>query len=50
MGCCLRDHTESDTTEVTQQQKQRQLDSHVCIFFFVFLDGPEFQKINFKYS
>ena len=23
MGCCLRGHTESDTTEVTKQQQQQ---------------------------
>ena len=33
MGCCLQGHTESDTTEATQQQQQQQ-----CIRFSLFLN------------
>ena len=36
VGCHLWDHTESDTTEATQQQQQQEFSRHVYIFNIFF--------------
>ena len=42
VGCCLWGHTQSDTTEVTWQQQQRQQQAFIYKLFFI----PTFPKVQ----
>ena len=44
VGCCLWGHTESDTTEVTQQEQQQQLVCGVSSGSFLLLVIPAYPQ------